>query len=162
MKRFWREVTIDAHRGVLLDARPVRTPGRSPLQLPTDALAAAVAAEWRAVGETLDPRAMPLTGLANRRQFESVLEREIDRVARIGEPALVLLVAGHDPTRLLILSQVVLSFGIPFALVPLIWLTSKKSLMCAWVNRRVTTVACALVAALVIGLNAYLLVSFLR
>jgi chaperone required for assembly of F1-ATPase len=65
MKRFWKQVTLDADRGVLLDGRPVRTPGRSPLLLETDALAQAVAEEWRAVGDTLDPRAMPLTGLAN-------------------------------------------------------------------------------------------------
>lgn len=72
MKRFWTEVTIDEARVVSLDGRPVRTPGRVPLALPTDALAGAVAEEWRAVGETLDPRAMPLTGLAN---------AAIDRVA---------------------------------------------------------------------------------
>lgn len=65
MKRFWREVTIDADRVVRLDERPVRTPGRVPLALPTPALAEAIADEWRAVGETIDPRAMPLTGLAN-------------------------------------------------------------------------------------------------
>lgn len=65
MKRFWKDVSVDAERVVRLDDRPVRTPGRTPLSLPTDALAAAVAEEWRAVGETLDPRAMPLTGLAN-------------------------------------------------------------------------------------------------
>ena len=65
MKRFWQTVSIDADRVVQLDDRPVRTPGRVPLALPTSALAAAVADEWRAVGETLDPRAMPLTGLAN-------------------------------------------------------------------------------------------------
>lgn len=65
MKRFWKDVTLDADGGVLLDGRPVRTPGRAPLALPTAALADAVADEWRAVGETLDPRAMPLTGLAN-------------------------------------------------------------------------------------------------
>ncbi|MFK3890513.1 ATP12 family chaperone protein [Sphingomonas sp. NPDC079357] len=65
MKRFWTEVTVDTDRAIRLDARPVRTPGRAPLALPTAALAEAVADEWRAVGETLDPRAMPLTGLAN-------------------------------------------------------------------------------------------------
>lgn len=65
MKRFWTEVTVDADRAIRLDSRPVRTPGRAPLALPTLALAEAVADEWRAVGETLDPRAMPLTGLAN-------------------------------------------------------------------------------------------------
>lgn len=64
MKRFWKEVTLDA-RVVTLDGRPVRTPGRVPLMLPTDVLAEAVAAEWRAVGATVDPPTMPLTGLAN-------------------------------------------------------------------------------------------------
>lgn len=68
MRRFWKEVTVepegDGH-GIRLDGKPVRTPGRVPLALPTPALAEAVAGEWRAVGETLDPRAMPLTGLAN-------------------------------------------------------------------------------------------------
>ncbi|RXD05116.1 ATPase [Sphingomonas sp. UV9] len=65
MKRFWKDVAIDADRVVTLDGKPVRTPGRRPLALPTDALAEAVADEWRAVGETIDPRTMPLTGLAN-------------------------------------------------------------------------------------------------
>jgi len=72
MKRFWKDVTVDADRVVRLDGRPVRTPGRTPLALPNAALAAAIAEEWQAVGETLDPRAMPLTGLAN---------AAIDRVA---------------------------------------------------------------------------------
>lgn len=64
MKRFWKQVDID-NRGIALDGRPVRTPGRTPLVLPTEALAEAVAEEWRAVGETIDPRTMPLTGLSN-------------------------------------------------------------------------------------------------
>jgi len=54
-------------------------------------------------------------------------------------------------------SQVVLSFGIPFALVPLAWLTRRRDLMGAWVNRRLTTAAGTLVAALIIGLNAQLI-----
>jgi chaperone required for assembly of F1-ATPase len=57
-------VTVEG-REIRLDGKPVRTPGRVPLALPTDALAEAVAGEWQAVGETIDPRAMPLTGLAN-------------------------------------------------------------------------------------------------
>lgn len=65
MKRFWAEVTIGDDRVVMLDGKPVRTPGRVPLALPTAALAQAVAQEWRAVGEIIDPRAMPLTGLSN-------------------------------------------------------------------------------------------------
>ena len=72
MKRFWREVGVDAKGVVRLDERPVRTPGRVPLALPFPALAEAVAAEWRAVERDVDPRAMPLTGLAN---------AAIDRVA---------------------------------------------------------------------------------
>ncbi len=65
MKRFWTDVGVDADRVVTLDGRPVRTPGRVPLALPTDALASAIAGEWRAVTETIDPRTMPLTGMAN-------------------------------------------------------------------------------------------------
>ena len=65
MKRFWQDVSVDAGRGVRLDGKPVNTPGRLPLVLPTDALAAAVADEWRAVEGEIDPRAMPLTGLSN-------------------------------------------------------------------------------------------------
>ncbi|TPG10950.1 ATP12 family chaperone protein [Sphingomonas oligophenolica] len=65
MKRFWSTVSVDADRVVMLDARPVRTPGRVPLAAPTDALAAVIADEWRAVEGDVDPRAMPLTGLAN-------------------------------------------------------------------------------------------------
>jgi chaperone required for assembly of F1-ATPase len=65
MKRFWKEVAVGEDGVVALDGRPVRTPGRVPLAVPAPALAQAVADEWRAVGETVDPRAMPLTGLSN-------------------------------------------------------------------------------------------------
>ncbi|WCM27598.1 ATPase [Sphingomonas sp. QA11] len=67
MKRFWKTVAIGEDRGIRLDGKPVRTPGKQPLVLPTLAFAEAVADEWRAVGEgaEIDPRAMPLTGLAN-------------------------------------------------------------------------------------------------
>lgn len=64
VKRFWTEARVEAG-AVLLDGRPVRTPKRNLLALPTPALAEAVAAEWNGVGEELDPRALPLTGLAN-------------------------------------------------------------------------------------------------
>ena len=64
LKRFWTDVTI-ADGAILLDGRVVRTPARATLALPTAALADAVAAEWRAVGDKVDPRTMPLTGLAN-------------------------------------------------------------------------------------------------
>jgi chaperone required for assembly of F1-ATPase len=67
MKRFWKTVVIDDQRGIRLDDRPVRTPGRVALALPTDALAQGVADEWASIGEgeEIDPRAMPLTGLSN-------------------------------------------------------------------------------------------------
>ena len=64
MKRFWTNARAE-DRAVLLDDKPVRTPNRKALVLPTDALAQAIADEWNAVGEELDPRALPLTGLAN-------------------------------------------------------------------------------------------------
>lgn len=65
MKRFWTSVTLDDARIVHLDGKPVRTPGRVPLAVPTRVLAEAVADEWRAVEGEIDPRGMPLTGLAN-------------------------------------------------------------------------------------------------
>jgi chaperone required for assembly of F1-ATPase len=65
MKRFWKHVAVDPERGVLLDDRPVRTPGRNPLLVPSAALAEAIAEEWRAVIDDIDPRTMPLTGLTN-------------------------------------------------------------------------------------------------
>ena len=64
MKRFWTEARAE-NGGVLLDDRPVRTPKRNLLVVPSPALAEAFAAEWNAVGEELDPRQLPLTGLAN-------------------------------------------------------------------------------------------------
>jgi manganese transport protein len=72
-------------------------------------------------------------------------------------PALVVLGLGLDPTKTLVISQVVLSFGIPFALVPMILLTSRKRVMGALVNQRGTTIAACLVAAVIIALNLFLL-----
>ncbi len=64
MKRFWKGVSV-VDGAVLLDGRPVKTPARAPLLAPSPALAEAIAGEWRAVGETIDPRTMPLTGFTN-------------------------------------------------------------------------------------------------
>lgn len=64
MRRFYQNVTIKAG-AILLDDRAVKTPARAPLVLPSPALAEAVAEEWRAQGEQIDPRSMPLTGLSN-------------------------------------------------------------------------------------------------
>jgi len=68
VKRFWK--TAEAVEGagdwaIRLDGRPVRTPARVPLAVPGEALARAIAAEWAAQGETIDPRTMPMTGFAN-------------------------------------------------------------------------------------------------
>ena len=72
-------------------------------------------------------------------------------------PALVIIAAGVDPSRALVISQVVLSFGIPFALIPLLLFCRDRSLMGSLVNRRVTTAAATVVAAVIIGLNLFLL-----
>jgi chaperone required for assembly of F1-ATPase len=72
VKRFYKKAEANGDGAILLDGRPVRTPGRAPLALPTEALAGAIADEWNMQGDAIDPRAMPLTGLAN---------AAIDRVA---------------------------------------------------------------------------------
>lgn len=73
-------------------------------------------------------------------------------------PALVVIGLGLDPTRTLVLSQVVLSFGIPFALIPLVMFTRRRDLMGSLVNRRRTTLAASVVALVIVLLNAYLLI----
>ena len=75
MKRFYREVAVrraEGGSGVRLDGRPIKTPAKAALLLPTAALAEAIAGEWRAQKQDIDPLAMPLTRLAN---------TAIDRVA---------------------------------------------------------------------------------
>jgi manganese transport protein len=73
-------------------------------------------------------------------------------------PALVVLAIGVDPTRALVLSQVVLSFGIPFALIPLVIITRRRDVMGILVNRPLTTAVASLVAAMIVMLNLFLLV----
>jgi manganese transport protein len=87
-----------------------------------------------------------------RRQIPVFLRRAITMI-----PALLIIGIGYDPSRALVLSQVFLSFGIPFALVPLVVFTSNRQLMGALVNRRLTTWAAALIAGLIVILNVYLL-----
>lgn len=68
MKRFWRDVRpVDTGNGwrIELDGRPIRTPARALLLVPTPALAEGIADEWSDCGDVVDPRAMPCTGLAN-------------------------------------------------------------------------------------------------
>ncbi|MFC4948957.1 Nramp family divalent metal transporter [Pseudonocardia sp. GCM10023141] len=72
-------------------------------------------------------------------------------------PALVVLGLGLDATRALVLSQVVLSFGIPFALVPLVLITRDRAVMKELVNHKITTAVASVAAALIIGLNGFLI-----
>jgi manganese transport protein len=72
-------------------------------------------------------------------------------------PALIVIALGLDPTRTLVISQVVLSFGIPFALIPLVMFTRQANLMGVLVNRRFTTIVASIVAALIVALNIFLL-----
>lgn len=92
--------------------------------------------------------------------MQGLLRRSVPIVARrliTLLPALAILAAGIDPTRALVLSQVVLSFGIPFALIPLIRLTSDRRLMSTDVNHRVTTLLGWIIAALISVLNVVLI-----
>jgi len=92
--------------------------------------------------------------------MQGFLRRRISLLLRRGltmAPALVVLGVGADPTRALVLSQVVLSFGIPFALVPLVLLTRRREVMGELVNRPVTTAVAAITAAIIVALNAFLL-----
>jgi manganese transport protein len=87
-----------------------------------------------------------------RRQIPLFLRRGITLL-----PALIILAIGVDPSRALVLSQVVLSFGIPFALVPLVIFTSRRDLMGSLVNTRLTNVAAWAIAGVIISLNVFLL-----
>lgn len=72
-------------------------------------------------------------------------------------PSLIVIALGVDPTRTLVISQVVLSFGLPFAIVPLILFTRRRDIMGVLVNRRATTIAASIMAAVIIAMNLYLL-----
>ncbi len=75
-------------------------------------------------------------------------------------PAIAVLAIGLSPTNVLVFSQVVLSFGIPFALIPLVLLTSNREIMGVHVNRRLTTTAAFALAALISALNVFLIYQF--
>jgi len=94
MKRFYKLAAASPEEGgvaVLLDERMIRTPAKNPLRVPTEELAEAIAGEWNAQGDEVDPRAMPLTGLAN---------AAIDRVAP-DPAAFALTLAGYGESDLL-------------------------------------------------------------
>jgi manganese transport protein len=73
-------------------------------------------------------------------------------------PAMIVLAVGFSPTSVLVLSQVVLSFGIPFALIPLVLLTSRRDVMGEHVNRRSTTLTAGALVGVIVGLNVFLIV----
>jgi manganese transport protein len=72
-------------------------------------------------------------------------------------PALVVIAIGLNPSRALVLSQVVLSFGIPFALIPLLLFCRDRELMGSLVNHRVTTIIATGVVAVIVSLNIFLI-----
>jgi manganese transport protein len=99
--------------------------------------------------------------LAGQVVMQGFIRRQIPIFARRAitlAPALVVVGIGLDPTRALVLSQVVLSFGIPFALVPLIIMTSRGDLMGTLRNTKPVMVAASVVAAIIICLNVFLLI----
>ncbi len=94
MKRFYKAATVVAGEvdfAILLDGRPVKTPAKSPLAVPFEPLAEAIAAEWNAQGEEIDPASMPMTGLANAVIDRVAAQREtfIADIARFGETDLI-------------------------------------------------------------------------
>lgn len=94
MKRFYKEVRAEPAAdgfGVLLDGKPVKTPGRNTLLLPTRAMAEAIAGEWRAQGERIVPASMPMLRLANTALDGVAQAREavIAAILRFGEHDLI-------------------------------------------------------------------------
>jgi chaperone required for assembly of F1-ATPase len=102
MKRFYTSASIvddAAGFGISLDARPLRTPARVPLMLPTRALAEGVAAEWNAQTDSINPRSMPLTGLSNAAIDRVAPQPQAfaDTLARFAENELLAYRADHPP-----------------------------------------------------------------
>jgi manganese transport protein len=99
--------------------------------------------------------------LAGQVVMQGFIRRSIPLFLRRGltmAPAMIVLAIGVDPTRALVLSQVALSFGIPFALIPLVLFCRDRSLMGTLTNRPITTVAAFVVATLIVSLNVFLIV----
>jgi manganese transport protein len=72
-------------------------------------------------------------------------------------PSFIVIFIGLDPTRTLVISQVVLSFGLPFAIIPLVMFTRRKDIMGSLVNKPITTFLASLTTAMIIALNFFLL-----
>jgi manganese transport protein len=87
-----------------------------------------------------------------RRQIPLAVRRLITML-----PAFVVIAVGVDPSRTLVISQVVLSFGIPFALIPLVVFTARRDVMGTLVNRRITTIVASVIASVIVALNVFLL-----
>jgi manganese transport protein len=87
-----------------------------------------------------------------RRQISIWIRRLITMV-----PAIVVIAIGLDPTRTLVLSQVILSFGLPFALIPLVIFTQHRRLMGTLTNAKPTTVVAWLVVGMIVAINIYLI-----
>ncbi len=103
--------------------------------------------------------------LAGQVVMQGFVQRQIPLFARraiTAAPALIVAFVGVEPTRALVLSQVVLSFGIPFALIPLVLFTSSRRVMGGLVNNRPTTVAAWAIAVVISSLNVFLLVETFR
>jgi manganese transport protein len=99
--------------------------------------------------------------LAGQVVMQGFIRRSIPLFLRRGltmAPAMVVLAIGVDPSRALVLSQVALSFGIPFALIPLVLFCRDRGLMGTLTNRRITTAAAVVVATLIVSLNVFLIV----
>jgi manganese transport protein len=97
--------------------------------------------------------------------MQGFIQRKIPIVVRrivTMAPAFVVIAIGVDPSRTLVISQVVLSFGIPFALIPLVWFTSRRDVMGVLANHRVTTAVAGTVAMVIVALNVFLLVQTFR
>jgi manganese transport protein len=97
--------------------------------------------------------------------MQGFIQRKIPIVVRrvvTMAPAFVVIAIGVDPSRTLVISQVVLSFGIPFALIPLVWFTSRRDVMGVLANHRVTTAVAGAVAMVIVALNVFLLVQTFR
>lgn len=102
MKRFWKEVALDAGPSgwsITLDGRPLKTPARETLVVITHLLGDAIAEEWRACGEEIDPRQMPMTGLANAAVDHIAPAPHVfrDELARYAEADLLCYRAEHPP-----------------------------------------------------------------
>jgi len=77
-------------------------------------------------------------------------------------PSMIVIFVGFDPTRTLVISQVLLSFGLPFAVIPLVIFTSQKKIMGVLVNRKITTILAWAVAGVIVALNFYLIYSTIK